>query len=61
MNKETLKIAVDKVMAGEGAQKIPLSPGEEWTLWKAKGQLRLRRLTDDVTLSSEATQGEGRV
>lgn len=60
MQIEMLKIAVDKVLAGEGPQQIPLVGDDVWALWLAKGQVRLRKLTEDVTLGNEATQGEGR-
>ena len=60
MQREMLKIAVDKVLAGEGPQQIPLVADEVWAVWLAKGQARLRRLGNEVILTDEAAQGEGR-
>lgn len=60
MQTEMLKIAVDKVLAGQGAQKIPLVSGEVWAIWKAKGQMKLCRIGNEVILTDEAAQGEGR-
>lgn len=60
MRREMLEVAVDKVMAGEGAQKLPLVEGEVWAVWIVKGQVKLRRIGKDVILANEAAQGEGR-
>ena len=60
MQKEMLKIAVDKVLAGEGPQQIPLVADGVWAVWLAKGQVRLRRLQEDAILTESAAQGEGR-